>query len=245
VHITVKGRSFHASQPWRADNPMFTVATILKRIHDYRPAVDTSHPLFQHYQSLLDLPEAVTDDNIDRLSDLVSSRNPAEGAAMKAMSRLTLVPTMIKGGIKSNSIAERVTIVCDIRSMPRQDGDAVQRELTSLLGDLPGVSWELIQTAVSNASPADHPFAARVRQATAKAIGRDDFLWIPGLTAGFTDSRFMRPMGTITYDFAPSHPDADASLYGAHNQNESQDIASLITQTRMFVALAWDTLQAA
>ena len=242
VHITVNGRSFHASQPWRADNPMFKVAAILKRIQDYRPQVDTSHPMFKYYQSLLDLPEPITNENIDTLSDLLASRNPAEAASLKALSRLTLVPTMIKGGIKSNSIAERVTIVCDIRSMPNQDSAAVQRELAGLLGDMPGVSWELIQTAVSNASPADHPFAAQVRQATARAIGRDDFLWIPSLTGGFTDSRFMRPMGAITYDFAPSHPDADVSLYGAHNKNESQDIASLITQTRMFVALAWEML---
>ena len=65
VHITVSGSSFHASQPWRADNPMFKVAAVLTRIQDYRPQVDTSHPMFRHYQSLLNLPEPVTNENID------------------------------------------------------------------------------------------------------------------------------------------------------------------------------------
>ena len=135
-----------------------------------------------------------------------------------------------------------MTIVCDIRTLPHQDTGYVQRELSRLLGDMPDVSWELICTATPSASPADHPFAEAVRRATTRAVDREDFAWVPGLTVGFTDSRLVRPLGTVAYGFAPAHPDVDPNLYGAHNKNESQDIASLITMTRMFVALAWETL---
>ena len=245
VHITTSGRSYHASEPWMADNPLFTMQAVLKRIQDYQPDIDTSHPMFAHMAGLLGLPEAITNDNVDKLSDSLGATKPSLRSMIKARSRLSLAPTMISGGVKSNSIAERITLVCDIRSMPSQDTGYVQRELTRLFEGLPGVSFDLIRTAVPSASPADTPFAGAVRKATALAIGRDDFAWAPGLTAGFTDSRLVRPLGTIVYDFTPAHPDADTNLYGAHNQNESQDVASLLVQTRMFLALAWDVLGAA
>jgi acetylornithine deacetylase/succinyl-diaminopimelate desuccinylase-like protein len=245
VHITASGRSFHASQPWMADNPLYTMQAVLKRIQDYQPDIDTSHPMFAHLPALLGMPEAITNENVDRLSDALGAANASRCSMIKACSRLTLTPTMISGGVKSNSIAERITLVCDIRAMPSQDTGYVQRELARLFDGLPGVSFDLIRTAVPSASPADTPFAAAVRKATALAIGRDDFAWAPGLTAGFTDSRLVRPLGVIVYDFAPAHPDANPNLYGAHNQNESQDIASLMVQTRMFLALAWDVLGAA
>jgi acetylornithine deacetylase/succinyl-diaminopimelate desuccinylase-like protein len=245
VHITVEGRSWHASQPWRADNPLFKVATVLQRIRDYRPQIDTSAPLFAHLQELYNLPQQVSNENVDEMLDILAARDPSESASLKALSRMTLVPTMISGGVKSNSIAERIMLTCDIRCMPSQDTGYVQGELQRLLDGIPGVSFELIRTAIPSASRGDIPFADAVRRATARAIGRDDFAWVPGLTAGFTDSRLVRPLGNIVYDFCPSQPDVDGSLYGAHNRNESQDIASLLTQTRMLVALAWDVLQGA
>ncbi len=244
VHVTASGRSFHAALPWLADNPLYKMQAVLKRIQDYQPEIDTSHPLFTHLQDLLNLPEPITNGNVDALSAALTAANQSESVMLKACSRLTLTPTMIRGGVKSNSIAERITLVCDIRSMPSQDTSYVRNELSRLFDGLPDVSWELMQTAAPSASPPDHPFAAAVRRATAQAIGRADFAWAPGLTTGFTDSRLVRPLGAIVYDFAPAHPDADAKLYGAHNKNESQDIASLLVQTRMFVALAWETLAA-
>ncbi len=242
VHITVEGQAWHASTPWRANNPLYTVATILKRLEAYRPEISTDLPLFAHLQGLFGLPEAVTSRNVDAICDGLAKTNAGQASMLRACSRMTIAPTMIKAGVKSNSIAQRCTLVCDIRSLPHQDTGYVQRQLTGLLDGIPGVSWELIRTAATNASPADHPFAGAVRRATAVAIGRDDFAWVPGLTTGFTDSRLVRPLGTIVYGFAPSHPDADTSLYGAHNRNESMDIASLVVQTRMLVALAWDVL---
>lgn len=244
VHITIEGRSWHASQPWRADNPLFKTATVLQRIRDYQPPLDVSAPLFAHLQQLFRLPKAVTSANVDEMAALIAATDPSMGASLKSLSRMTLVPTLISGGVKSNSIAERIMLTCDIRSMPSQDTSDVQHEVERVLEGIPGVSFELVRTAVPSASRSDHPFAEAVRRATALAIGRDDFAWVPGLTAGFTDSRHVRPLGAVVYDFAAGDPDANAGLYGAHNKNESQDIASLVTQTRMLLALAWDVLAA-
>ena len=244
VHITVSGRAYHAARPWQADNPLYKLPLVLTRIQEYQPDIDTSAPMFAHVHELLGLPEPITTQNVDAISDALAATKPSDSAELKACSRMTLTPTMLKAGVKSNSIAASVTLTCDIRTLPQQDTAYVQHQLEKVLGGLPDVSWELIQTAVANASPADHPFAESVRRATAKAIGRSDFAWLPGLTTGFTDSRLVRPLGAVVYGFAPSHPDADPGLGGAHNKNESDDIASTVTSTRMLVALAWDVLRA-
>lgn len=245
LRITLKGRGWHASQPWRTENILYHLPELLQRIKSYRPQIDTSAALFGFIHELFGLPAPVTPANVDALADSLLPAQPGHSSALRAWSRLTLVPTMINAGVKSNSIAERCTVTCDIRSLPQQDEAYLRQEIGKLLDGLPGLSWELVCTAVSNASPADHPLADALHRATARAIGRADFRLLPGLTTGFTDSRLVRPLGCVTYGFAPDHPDTDVNLGGAHNINESEDIASLLTYTRMFVALAWDVLRPA
>ena len=156
---------------------------------------------------------------------------------------MTLVATMINGGVKSNSVAENCTVVCDIRSLPWQDREYVRRQLQGIIDGLDGVSVELVETAVSNSSSYDSPFRASVEQATRDALGGEMGLaFVPGITAGFTDSRFVRPLGDVAYGFVPSSPSEDPSKSGAHNINESTGIDSLITATRYHVALAYHTL---
>jgi len=78
--------------------------------------------------------------------------------------------------------------------------------------------------------------------ATELAVGRSDIAWAPGLSVGFTDSRLVRPLGVVVYNFSPGHLDEDPSLSGAHRSNESADIRSIMTRTKMLLALAVDTL---
>ena len=80
------------------------------------------------------------------------------------------------------------------------------------------------------------------RQSLALAIGNDDFKFVPALTVGFTDSRFMRPLGAQVYGFNPHHPKADPKRSGVHGNNEYLEIDSLLLRTKNAVALACLTL---
>jgi acetylornithine deacetylase/succinyl-diaminopimelate desuccinylase-like protein len=98
---------------------------------------------------------------------------------------------------------------------------------------------------VPNASPWDDAldgFASRLQAATRAALGRDDLLFIPSLTLGFTDSRLVRHLTPTIYGFLPRHPDDDPALGGAHNINESAAISSMVLTTKLFLALAYDLL---
>ena len=69
----------------------------------------------------------------------------------------------------------------------------------------------------------------------------DDIQIIPSISTGFTDSRFTRNLGIVTYGFSGAHPDdkVDANVHGT---NESQSVKSLINSTKVMLTLAYDML---
>jgi acetylornithine deacetylase/succinyl-diaminopimelate desuccinylase-like protein len=96
--------------------------------------------------------------------------------------------------------------------------------------------------SIPNASPFETEFAQRIQISTANALQRDDIQWVPSLSTGFTDSRFTRNLGTTTYGMQGSHPDDDPMIAFIHGTNESVGIQSLISGTRIMLALAYDLL---
>jgi acetylornithine deacetylase/succinyl-diaminopimelate desuccinylase-like protein len=240
ARITRQGRSGHASRPWAADNPVPMLADAIQRIREYEPEIDVSHPFFRTVLSALDVVQLPTAENIDRIADSLPE-DLALSATLKAASRMTITPTLLSAGVKSNSIPDRASLVCDVRGLPGQDDRFVRQELTHVLEGL-DVNIDVGYTAVSNASPADSGFVDMIRRALAAALGSEDFSLVPSLTVGFTDSRFIRPLGTHVYGFGPHHPTAERKRTGVHGNNEFMEVESLLLRTRFAVALAYLTL---
>jgi acetylornithine deacetylase/succinyl-diaminopimelate desuccinylase-like protein len=239
ARITRRGRSGHASVPWRAENPVPVLAEAIQRVAAYEAEIDVSHPYFRAVLSGLGLRQAPTAENIDRIADGLPDQ--ALGGHLKAASRMTVTPTMLQAGVKSNSIPDRATLVCDVRALPGQDDTFVKRELEHLLAGL-DVSVDVYYTAESNASPADSPFVEAIRAALGQALAKPDVKIVPSLTVGFTDSRFVRPLGAEVYGFGPHHPDAERLRSGVHGNNEFMEIDSLLVRTKFALALSYATL---
>ena len=172
----------------------------------------------------------------------VELENPRFASILKSLSRMTLSPTMVEGGIKSNSIPESIRLTCDVRTLPNQDEQYLRKELDTIFKDVPGVNYEIDYMAVPNSSPYETDFARRLQDALGTALGRDDIQWVPAISGGFTDSRFTRSLGTITYGFAGTHPDDDPMLGRGHGTDESIGISSLISATKAILALSVDVL---
>jgi acetylornithine deacetylase/succinyl-diaminopimelate desuccinylase-like protein len=240
ARVTKKGRSGHASRPWAADNPVPVMAEAVSRIMAYEPEVDVSHPMFREILEALGVEQDANAENIDRVLDALEGQD-ALATTLKAASRMTITPTMVEAGVKSNSIPDRCHVVCDVRGLPGQDDRYVRQELEHI-GEGLGLEIDVDYTAVSNASPADSPFVEDCRRAMELALGGRPFRLVPALTVGFTDSRFLRPLGTQVYGFGPHHPDADPNRSGVHGNNEFLEIDSLLLRTKHSVALACLTL---
>ena len=155
---------------------------------------------------------------------------------------MTITPTMIQGGIKSNSVPESVRLTCDVRTLPHQDEAYVRQELDKILDGIEGVNIEIDYMSIPNASEFETEFSHRIQISTARALQRDDIQWVPSLSTGFTDSRFTRNLGTTTYGMVGSHPDDDPMISFIHGTNESVGVRSLISGTRIMLALAYDLL---
>jgi len=243
ARFTLSGRSAHGARPWYADNALYKLAELLKRLRTYQDEaeIDLSVPVFDQLH-LFGVGGEVTPQNIDRLLDELEKTNKGLARELKGMSRMSVAPTVTAAGAKSNSIPANASLICDVRTLPHQDINYVRKELNKLITGLDGVNFELDVWAISNSSPADGPFVDLLKRST-EAVLEQEILIIPDLTTGFTDSRCVRPLGTHTYGFAPLTPDSDTTRTGVHGINEAMEISNLVFRTKMQAALAYLALQ--
>ena len=241
VEIDVKGTSAHASMPWQGTNALYRLSRALSSIEGFEADRDTSGAIFDHLSTFA-IEHRPSAENVDDIIAEIEPDNPRFASMLRALSRMTLTPTMVRGGIKSNSVPESIRLTCDVRTLPHQDDQYVREQLDEVLADVPGVSYEIDYMARPNSSPFDSALSQSIRRVTAQALQRDDIQWVPAISNGFTDSRFTRPLGTVTYGFSGSHPDDDPMLNYTHGTNESVGIRSLVSGTKIMLGLACDML---
>ena len=241
VSINVKGEPCHASTPWMGSNAVARAGEVLKRLDGYQPEVDVSIEMFRHLKNL-GVPEEPTVQNIDQIAENLSKTDSYMSSMIKALSRMTITPTMVRGGIKSNSVPASCLITCDVRTLPHQDDQYVKEELDKILQGIPDVEIDMDYMATSSMVPYETEFAAKIKAATETATEGAEGVWIPSFTTGFTDSRIVRPMGTLAYGFQLTHPEDEIQKANIHGTNESVEVRSLIVGTKMLVLLALDVL---
>jgi acetylornithine deacetylase/succinyl-diaminopimelate desuccinylase-like protein len=237
VEFDVKGVSAHASVPWQGTNALYRLSQLLGRIEAYQAELDTSTSLFDHLSTFA-IEHRPSPDNVDEIIAEVQRDNPRFGSMLRALSRMTVTPTIVGGGIKSNSVPESIRLTCDVRTLPHQTEAYLRGELDGIVEGIPGVSYEIDYMAEPNSSEFETELAEHIKAATALALDRDDVRWVPAISTGFTDSRFTRPLGTVTYGFSGSHPDDDPMLSRAHGTDESVGIKSLVSGAKIMLALA-------
>ena len=123
IEIDIKGASAHASIPWRGDNALYPLAQVLTRIQEYEAERDTSTELFNHLSTLA-VEHMASPDNVDEIIAELEADNPPLASVLRALSRMTVTPTMVQGGVKSNSVPESIRL-----NLRREDAAAPDRRL--------------------------------------------------------------------------------------------------------------------
>jgi len=241
IEIDIEGKSSHASVPWQGQNAMYQLSKVIQRIESYTPERDISTSIFEHLSNFA-IEHKPSIENVDEIIQEQEECNPRFASLLKALSRMTITPTIINGGIKSNSVPEKIRLTCDVRTLPNQDEAYVRRELDNLLEGLPNVKYDVDYMAVPNSSPYETVLKDKLLDATKKGIDREDLQLIPAISTGFTDSRFTRTLGITTYGFAGTHPDDDPLLSKVHGTDESIGIKSLISGTKVMLHVAYEML---
>jgi acetylornithine deacetylase/succinyl-diaminopimelate desuccinylase-like protein len=243
--LTVKGVPGHASQPLRTDNALVKAAEIVRRIDEYRPQAEM-HEIWRRFVDGLGYPPDLTEplldpDKIDAFCDNLPKLGLARQA--HACTHTTMAPTVMDAGTKINVIPDRVELQIDIRALPGWDVTDVRAMVDEVVGDLAdSVEVSFRHADPSTASPIDTPlWDALQRVSEGFYPGAKN---IPFLTAGATDARYHRALGSVAYGFGMHSTAIGSAEYGAmfHGIDERVDIESLRLSTEMWMALAHDFL---
>ncbi|MBK89817.1 MAG: hypothetical protein CL772_01390 [Chloroflexi bacterium] len=239
INIKIKGESAHASVPWLGENAMGSTSKAIDKILNYIPDLDCSTDIF-NYLGLFGIETKPSIKNLDLIINEAYEKNSNLGTLLKALSRMTITPTIIKGGIKSNSVPEFIELVLDVRTLPNQNDKEVEIQLNKIFEGIPNLTYDIDYMAKPNSSPFNTELLNAIKKSQALSVGRDDIQWIPSVSTGFTDSRFTRELNVITYGFRGTHPDDNPDSENVHGTNENYGIKSLISSSKTMLGTIWE-----
>jgi acetylornithine deacetylase/succinyl-diaminopimelate desuccinylase-like protein len=235
MKLTAKGISSHGSVPMLEQNAVVKMARVINGLARYRPHIvltEETQRLLQTVAKLDGITDAITEDNVDEI--LAKLTDKAILPYLSAVTRMTISPDVIHGGVKANIVPDSCEAQVDIRILPGQSWEYVLNELKEILGD---VKVEQIQYHMPSFSNADCKYYSLVEETLKEFVG--DAPILQTICTGATDSRYLREMGIPSYGISAMTLNLDKSLSDSvHGKNEKIDIASLHIKTDFLVKLA-------
>jgi carboxypeptidase PM20D1 len=150
-----------------------------------------------------------------------------------AMVHTTLVPTIVKAGIKDNVIPSIAKATFNSRILPGQTSDDVVAFVKKAINDerviVKKQTISLFEASATTA--ADHPTFKKIEGLTQKVL--PNVLVSPYLVVGATDSRYFRPFSEAVLNFSPMQ-----DVKGFHGIDErlgKEDLNRMITFYRLFI----------
>lgn len=243
--LRIVGTPGHGSMPWGADNALIIAAEVVQRLASFRPAASISD-VWKRFVPTYGFSPSLEAKLVDAgaVSDAIAEIPDVRMAKyVHACTHMTFSPNVVHGGTKTNVIPDCVDLDVDIRTLPGETDDDVQRNLHEALGDLAHrVEVTVLNSAVSTASSFDNPFVESLQRVVRMQYPEASL--VPRLTVGGTDARFFRERGASAYGFGLFSEKMTYEDFSGrfHGHNERVDVASLGLTTAMYHAVAHDFL---
>ena len=235
VKLKSTGFSSHGSLPMLGDNAVVKMADIIKKLSDYQPQVlliPEVNKLFSEVARLQGMDKEITVKDVDPIIRNMDDKTFA--SYLTAITRMTVSPNIVHGGVKTHIIPDSCEAEIDIRFMPGHDRSHVLDELGAITGD---AEIEITQYNSPTFSDADSEFYD-VIEGTLKEFIVDSPV-VPSITSGGTDSRFLRDIGIPCYGVGVMTFKSDQSMRQAvHGKDEKLDIESLRLKSDFLKKLA-------
>ncbi|HTY74769.1 MAG TPA: M20/M25/M40 family metallo-hydrolase [Candidatus Nanoarchaeia archaeon] len=210
--VRAKGTAGHGSLPEAADNPIVRINQVIQKLVNFRFKVELVQTTRQLLRGLSDADSTLKPQMIRILehpeeSDaaLADLDRTALAVADEIRPRLkmSITPTIVRGGYKENVIPSECEAVFDCRVLPGQTTTQAMEKVKELLidVDLEKLSFETIQVQEPTESPVRTPLFEVMKEVLNDAD--PGCAVVPFLMAGGTDSRFFRRMGSTSYGFQP------------------------------------------
>jgi len=199
--IIAHGTSGHGSAP-RLDNAIAHLAAAVDKAARWEAPMrlnETTRRFFQQMASISVPEKAALYSHVE--DPAVQQKLHETQPSFYSMLRTSLVPTIIKGGFRSNVIPADAEARFDVRALPDENMDQLKAALTRLIND-PAITF--VDAENTNARPATPPsgldtdaFHALERAAQKVFPGVPT---IPIMQVGATDSAQLRAKGVQAYD---------------------------------------------
>ena len=235
MKLTAKGISSHGSVPNFEHNAVVKMAKVIAGLTKYKPHIvltPETKSLLQTIARLDGISGEINESNVDDI--LNKLRDKTILPYLSAITRMTISPDVIHGGVKTNIVPDSCQAQVDIRILPGQSWEYVLIELKEILGD---VKAEPLQYHLPSFSSSDSKYYHLVEETLKEYVG--DAPILQTVSTGATDSRYLREMGVPSYGTGVQTLNMDKALSDSvHGKNEKIDIASLKLKTEFLIRLA-------
>lgn len=235
TRIRTRGIAGHGSVPYLPVNAVARMTKVLAALVQYRPRVVLTPEVKELVQALAALNGFTKEVTASNLHDVLARfEDQALALYLTAITRMTVSPNQVHGGVKTNIVPDKCEAEIDIRILPGQDRDYVLKELQPIVGD---AETENIQYHTASLSPASTDAYRLIKDTLQESLG--DAPILPSICPGATDSRFLREMGVPSYGIGMTTSDLDPGMKASvHGINEKLDIPSLQLKADFLVRLA-------
>ena len=217
--LVARGTSGHGSIP-RPDNAITHLAAAVARVGNWQAPMrlnETTRAFFTRLATISPGDEAFLYTHLEdpANSEMIQEKIRAQYGTYNSMLRTSIVPTIIKGGFRSNVIPGDAEATLDVRAVPDEDINALAASLRKLIND-PAV--EVIPPAALG-RPATPPSKLEtdmfhaLEGAQAKLF--PGVVTLPMMLTGATDSAQLRAKGVQAYGLGSVGGDRErASIHG-------------------------------
>lgn len=216
--VKAKGTSGHGSRPNLADNAIMRMNKVIDKLGNYKAPVfiiptlkrfleeiaRQDPTLKEPFTRLLTNPE-LSDEILNALS-----KTSELAEEIRPRLRMTMTPTIIKGGVKENIIPSECETVFDCRILPGQESTQTVSLIKALLREISPekLSFQRLQSQEPSESTSETSLYEVITNVLREFEPQCGVT--PTLTTGGTDSRFFRRKGSICYGFHPMYPEISA-----------------------------------
>jgi len=250
--LTARGKAGHGSIPTLADNANITMAEAFINLSNHKTKVTIVEEVakaigeivigfFGEEEGSKILETHLNEKGLDTLIDKITSKDKETAEELRALTRMTISPNVIKGGTETNVIPGTCEGKVDTRLVPGQDRNYATQVIEECIRGL-NLDLDVLEYTDASLSPASTQFYDTLRMTLEEMAPGCSA--IPQLGTGMSDSRFWRALGSVVYGCTPTSPDVKLVdvLPGVHGSNERMNIESLEFATKFLCRVAMKVL---
>jgi acetylornithine deacetylase/succinyl-diaminopimelate desuccinylase-like protein len=240
--LTATGTAGHGSVP-REDNALVHLSSAVAKIGTWDTPMRLNDTTRTYFEKLATISKPEDAARYNALLDPAKA-GPAQAYLKKnepsrySMLRTSIVPTILKGGFRTNVIPSEAEATLDVRALPDEDMAKLYEEMKKVIND-PAVKIEAIPGNLRPAAPPSRLDTEMYKalEATAKKM-YPGVMVLPSMSTGASDMAQLRAKGIPSYGIGPPNTESDGLNYGAHGDVERLAESSLYT----FMEFVWNAV---